>query len=167
MLSDQVSQFRWTICSELQSTRTAISPMWLNRAHMLKTCMAVRSRFLLVSEPQSSDGVPDRISCTSKSPYWWSLTCDCQLQGRCNADPQQRSVTVMITDSCPECEADHLDIQALTYNKVSPEVMPKACSGVPACKGYIQCSDAGLVCMPKLAGICCCMFRMWTGTISA
>ena len=46
------------------------------------------------------------------------LTCMLKLQGRCNSDPDQRSVTVMITDQCPECEADHIDIQALTYNKV-------------------------------------------------
>ena len=26
---------------------------------------------------------------------------------------------VQITDICPECAADHLDIQALTYNKLS------------------------------------------------
>ena len=25
----------------------------------------------------------------------------------------------MISDVCPECEADHIDIQALTYNKVN------------------------------------------------
>ena len=35
------------------------------------------------------------------------------VQGRCNQDPNARSVTIMITDSCPECEADHLDIQVL------------------------------------------------------
>ena len=40
------------------------------------------------------------------------------LQGRCNSDPNARSVTVMITDNCPQCEADHIDVQALTYNKV-------------------------------------------------
>ena len=33
------------------------------------------------------------------------------MQGRCNSDSNARSVTIMITDSCPECEADHLDIQ--------------------------------------------------------
>ena len=33
------------------------------------------------------------------------------LQGRCNQDPNARMVTIMITDSCPECEADHLDLQ--------------------------------------------------------
>ena len=40
------------------------------------------------------------------------------LQGRCNSDPNARSVTVMITDNCPQCEPDHIDVQALTYNKV-------------------------------------------------
>ena len=43
----------------------------------------------------------------------------CFAQGNCNSDPNQRSVTVMITDGCPECEADHVDIQALTFQKVS------------------------------------------------
>lgn len=38
-------------------------------------------------------------------------------QGRCNSDHNARSVTIMITDACPGCEADHLDIQALTFNK--------------------------------------------------
>lgn len=33
------------------------------------------------------------------------------LQGRCNADSNARTVTVMITDSCPECGADHMDTQ--------------------------------------------------------
>lgn len=45
------------------------------------------------------------------------------LQGRCNADPSLRSVTVMISDVCPECESNHMDIQALTYNKVFPAVI--------------------------------------------
>ncbi|KAL0021906.1 hypothetical protein WJX79_002021 [Trebouxia sp. C0005] len=43
-----------------------------------------------------------------------------QFAGRCNSDPSQRSTTVMISDVCPECEADHLDIQALTYDKIAP-----------------------------------------------
>ena len=33
------------------------------------------------------------------------------MQGRCNQDSNARSVTMMISDSCPECEGDHLDIQ--------------------------------------------------------
>ena len=41
-------------------------------------------------------------------------------QGRCNSDTDQRSVTVMITDACPECESDHIDVQALTFLKVQP-----------------------------------------------
>ncbi|KAL3148841.1 expansin-like protein [Trebouxia sp. C0010 RCD-2024] len=43
-----------------------------------------------------------------------------QYAGRCNSDPSQRSVTVMISDVCPECESNHIDIQALTYNKMAP-----------------------------------------------
>ena len=42
---------------------------------------------------------------------------DCP-QGRCNSNPNAQTVTVQITDSCPECEPDHIDIQALTFNKV-------------------------------------------------
>ncbi|KAK9839672.1 hypothetical protein WJX81_004788 [Elliptochloris bilobata] len=40
--------------------------------------------------------------------------------GRCSKDPNQRSVTVTITDVCPECESDHIDMQALTFNKIAP-----------------------------------------------
>lgn len=40
------------------------------------------------------------------------------VQGNCNSDPSARSTTIQITDVCPECEADHIDIQALTFNKV-------------------------------------------------
>ena len=71
-----------------------------------------------------------------ESLYWWleqllqGVQCLCILrhgelalarsgtdtysparQGRCNSDPNSRSVIILITDSCPECEADHLDIQ--------------------------------------------------------
>ncbi len=37
------------------------------------------------------------------------------MQGRCNQDPNSRSVNIMITDSCPQCEGDHLDIQVSTF----------------------------------------------------
>ena len=40
------------------------------------------------------------------------------MQGNCNADLSQRSVTVMITDACPQCEDGHIDVQALTFLKV-------------------------------------------------
>ena len=52
------------------------------------------------------------------------------MQGHCNDDPNQRAVTVMITDACPQCEPDHIDIQALTYEKVG-------------------CQDAGACCLPS------------------
>ncbi|CAL8464429.1 g3964 [Coccomyxa elongata] len=40
--------------------------------------------------------------------------------GRCSKDSNQRSVVVTITDVCPECETDHIDMQALTFNKIAP-----------------------------------------------
>ncbi|CAL8462621.1 g2154 [Coccomyxa elongata] len=43
-----------------------------------------------------------------------------QYAGRCNQDPNARMVTIMITDCCPECEPNHIDIQALTFNKMAP-----------------------------------------------
>lgn len=49
------------------------------------------------------------------------------MQGNCNADPNERSVTVMITDACPECDADHIDVQALTFQKV-PQLSCLACA---------------------------------------
>lgn len=40
--------------------------------------------------------------------------------GRCSKDKNQRSVTVTVTDTCPECGTDHIDMQALTFNKIAP-----------------------------------------------
>lgn len=42
------------------------------------------------------------------------------MQGRCNGDPNSRSVNIMITDSCPQCEGDHLDIQVSTFDPDFP-----------------------------------------------
>lgn len=60
------------------------------------------------------------------------------MQGRCNADPSQDSVTVLITDSCPECEADHIDMQALTFNKVRKNL----CTTSLTCADVAGCSHA-------------------------
>ena len=54
---------------------------------------------------------------------WARRTVLCCLQlgdkpGSCNPDPNGRSIVVQITDQCPECEANHMDIQALTWAKV-------------------------------------------------
>lgn len=39
------------------------------------------------------------------------------------------SAIVMITDSCPECEADHLDVQSKAFAKVGKGVIQQ-CMGV-------------------------------------
>lgn len=38
--------------------------------------------------------------------------------GSCQADPARRGIVVMVTDSCPECASNQLDLQALTWEKV-------------------------------------------------
>jgi hypothetical protein len=43
---------------------------------------------------------------------------DGDIRGRCITGSNQVSVVVQITDSCPECPADHIDIQAMTFDKV-------------------------------------------------
>ena len=48
--------------------------------------------------------------------------CTEHVQGRCGSS---QSITITITDSCPECEANHLDIQALTFNKVRHRSCPQ------------------------------------------
>lgn len=55
-----------------------------------------------------------------------TLAIPVRAQGRCSLDKNQRSVTVTITDSCPECAADHIDMQALTFNKVRSARLPCA-----------------------------------------
>ena len=50
--------------------------------------------------------------------------------GNCNPDPNQRRVTVMISDVCQPCSPpgdDHIDLQALTFLKVAA-FFPETCS---------------------------------------
>lgn len=90
-------------------------------------------------------------TCTVKKPLNVQqpifITPALAVQGRCNADPNSRSVTIMITDCCPECEADHLDIQALTFNKFAPMALGRvdikyrrrACQASIAVPGLLAC----------------------------
>ncbi|CAL5229279.1 g12572 [Coccomyxa viridis] len=50
------------------------------------------------------------IKCMDTAPF----------TGRCITGDSAVSVIVQITDACPECAADHIDIQALTFNKLAP-----------------------------------------------
>ena len=56
------------------------------------------------------------------------------VQGRCNQDSKARSVTMMISDSCPECEGDHLDIQV-------PAPHPRPAHFIPLAPAHLQCID--------------------------
>jgi len=42
------------------------------------------------------------------------------FQGRCHPNSSERSIVVQITDACPECGAEHMDIQALTFARLAP-----------------------------------------------
>ncbi|CAG9462753.1 unnamed protein product [Pedinophyceae sp. YPF-701] len=42
------------------------------------------------------------------------------FEGRCNSDVSRRSVKIVVTDSCPECGSDHLDLQARTFEQIAP-----------------------------------------------
>ena len=68
---------------------------------------------------QRSSACFDVLNHSQQVAHCAVLTIKLFLQGRCNSDPSQQSATVLITDQCPECEADHIDMQALTFNKVS------------------------------------------------
>ena len=63
------------------------------------------------------------------------------LQGRCHGS--NNSVIVVITDSCPECESYHMDMQALTFAKVGTWVqhLVAVLSGRAALRGSIKGSQ--------------------------
>jgi hypothetical protein len=55
----------------------------------------------------------------------FQLQCDDSRGGVCKTDSAgvPLSVLVRITDSCPECEEDHIDVQALAFQKIAkPEI---------------------------------------------
>ena len=43
-----------------------------------------------------------------------SKPCFGLLQGRCGSIPTNTTETVMVNDTCPECDADHIDLQVET-----------------------------------------------------
>lgn len=51
----------------------------------------------------------------------FQLQCDDPRSGACKTDGSGKplSVLVMITDSCPECAGDHIDVQALAFSKIA------------------------------------------------
>lgn len=75
--------------------------------------------------------------------------------GICNPDPNQRRVTIMISDVCEPCSPpgdDHIDLQALTFLKVRSHVTANA-----VCKLWEGLAIALLVSVPT-AATCRCHF---------
>ena len=63
------------------------------------------------------------ITVMSLTPYLTGCASVLQLGdqvGSCQSNPIIRSIVIQITDQCPQCEPDHLDVQALTWAKVCP-----------------------------------------------
>ena len=57
----------------------------------------------------------------------WQSACAHALstaQGRCNDEANARTVSIVITDSCPECESDHLDLQVSMRLAITRESWP-------------------------------------------
>ena len=67
------------------------------------------------------------------------------VQGRCASNAGSESIIVMISDECPECEADHMDIQAVTFGKVRPLLIGTGLRKV--CLGFFVL-DSALIRLP-------------------
>ncbi|KAK9824754.1 hypothetical protein WJX74_005028 [Apatococcus lobatus] len=61
--------------------------------------------------PVDGCGMCFQVQCINDGP---------QFAGKCNPDWQTNSITFMVTDSCPECQADQLDLNALAFQKLAP-----------------------------------------------
>ena len=72
-------------------------------------------------------------------------------QGRCNDDPKSWTVSIVITDSCPECESDHLDLQVSPICQIRPFLcQPKMIENVIKFAGlyvHICASSAASECL--------------------
>ena len=72
------------------------------------------------------------------------------LQGRCYGT--NNSVVVVITDSCPECESYHMDMQALTFAKVGTWVQSSVARA--EMQGIINGSqDLSLIGLPAVLAV--------------
>lgn len=62
--------------------------------------------------PAQGCGTCYQISCTDDGP---------DFAGKCNPGSADQSVTIQITDSCPECQSNQFDVQAQTFGRIAPE----------------------------------------------
>ncbi|KAK9824737.1 hypothetical protein WJX74_003216 [Apatococcus lobatus] len=61
--------------------------------------------------PVEGCGMCFQVQCVNDGP---------QFAGKCNPDWQTNSITFMVTDKCPECQADQVDLNALAFQKLAP-----------------------------------------------
>jgi len=64
--------------------------------------------------PTEACGACFEVECVDRHP----------MEGRCNGDPSARSTQIVVTDKCPECAPDHIDLQARVFERIarSPSV---------------------------------------------
>lgn len=62
--------------------------------------------------PAQGCGLCFQITCVDDGP---------EFAGKCNSGSAEQSVTVQITDSCPECQSNQFDVQAQTFGRIAPE----------------------------------------------
>lgn len=65
-----------------------------------------------IAGPQQACGECFEVMCDPRPPY----------QGRCGSSPSNTTQIVMTADTCPECQADHLDLQAGAFAAIAPPV---------------------------------------------
>lgn len=65
------------------------------------------------NSPMEGCGSCYQISCINNSTLF---------PNKCNDDWQTESITIMITDSCPECDENQFDLQAQSFGRIAPEV---------------------------------------------
>ena len=100
------------LCVQTQALLWCVAGNLLKRTQLVQTEAPDLHALVAGSLPGSSLAIVLR-SCTATFPLHVV-----SVQGRCSKDKNQRSVTVTVTDTCPECGTDHIDMQALTFNKV-------------------------------------------------
>lgn len=65
------------------------------------------------SDPMSGCGECFEVQCVEDGPALGPRP------GSCQKDPTRRNIVIQITDSCPNCSSDQIDIQANTWAKIA------------------------------------------------
>ena len=76
------------------------------------------------------------------------------MQGRCNNDPNAHTVAIVVTDSCPECEPDHLDLQVSSICQIRHLCCHLKMLGILSCKLRKGCVAICVLALQPLIAQC-------------